>query len=88
MAYLNCKCGKNVFINVIRLKQLSSGSVVQEVHGQRCFDCGDEVSILELTKLRQIEEKEKELTRLTEELKNERPEKQPGKEAGPSDRTS
>ena len=40
MAYLQCECEHEIFIQTFKLKSTQGGGVLNEVAGYRCFDCG------------------------------------------------
>lgn len=89
--YLECGCGKGLFIKAIKLRQSQAGGVVEEVAGWHCFECGSKVETMKLLQLREMREKKQELDRLTKEIADEanaRAEKSGGKETGVGDSSS
>lgn len=70
--YLECDCGKGLFIKCIRLKQMQTGGIVEETAGWYCLACSGKAEGAKLLRARQLKEKKEELEKLQQEVEGEK----------------
>lgn len=66
--YLKCPCGAEFFVKVHRLRHMQSGGIADEVAGERCSKCGNQVNRQQLVQEQELIAKKAEVDRLGKEI--------------------